>query len=98
MKTEAIRSGSASLLAFRPSEPRGRRGREGEGRIRLRKYIHIRRSPVALGEKTVSQKSWEKRNPRRKLSRAVVVVVVVVRQPKRYKRSRQSRLDSNLSL
>lgn len=55
MKTEPIHSGSASLRA-------NGREREREGRIRLRKYIHIRRSPVALGEKRYSQKSWEKRN------------------------------------
>ena len=56
-------------------------------------YSHpsITRRP---GREEVFAKELGKAKPRRKLSRAVVVV----RQPKRYKRSRQSRLDSNLSL
>lgn len=62
MKTEAIRSGSASLLAFRPSEPRGRRGREGGRRGSVFGSIFTSVDHRRPGRGRYSQKSWEKRN------------------------------------
>jgi hypothetical protein len=77
------------VLARRAEE--GGRGR-GEEDPSSEVYSHPSIT-VALGEDGIA-KELGKAKPQRKLSRAVVVV----RQPKRYKRSRQFRLDSNLSL
>lgn len=68
MKTEAIRSGSASLLAFRPSEPRGRRGRErGRGEDPSSEVYSHPSITVALDG---IAKELGKAKPQRKLSRA----------------------------